>query len=259
MTMQAPVESARADHERAHGRMLAASDPEAIWGWKTPAGRRRARRRARLIAAGGELRPGSHVLEIGCGTGMFTAMFAKTGAHILAVDISPELIERARARGLPGNQVQFFDRPFEACDVDGPFDAIIGSSVIHHLDVEASLRKMFALLRPNGKISFAEPNLLNPQVFLERKLRFLPWFSYVSPDEAAFVRWSLARRLRRLGFVDVLIQPFDWLHPKTPRLLIPVIRGLGWVLEHLPGTREFSGSLFISARRPAENRVRLAA
>jgi 2-polyprenyl-3-methyl-5-hydroxy-6-metoxy-1,4-benzoquinol methylase len=32
------------------------------------------------------------VLEIGCGTGNFTELFAKTGADIIAVDISQELI-----------------------------------------------------------------------------------------------------------------------------------------------------------------------
>ena len=73
----------RAKNEIIHGEMLAQGDTEAIWGWETPAGRLRAERRAGLIAAGAGLRPGVRALEIGCGTGMFTAMFAQTGAQII--------------------------------------------------------------------------------------------------------------------------------------------------------------------------------
>ena len=59
----------RAEREIRHGKLLAASDPESIWGWGTRAGRVRARRRSDLIAAAAGLRPGIRALEIGCGTG----------------------------------------------------------------------------------------------------------------------------------------------------------------------------------------------
>jgi 2-polyprenyl-3-methyl-5-hydroxy-6-metoxy-1,4-benzoquinol methylase len=77
----------RSQHEIEHGTLLSAGDTETIWGWGTPVGRWRARRRVALIANGGELCSGKRVLEIGCGTGLFTEMFAVSGAHITAVDI----------------------------------------------------------------------------------------------------------------------------------------------------------------------------
>jgi 2-polyprenyl-3-methyl-5-hydroxy-6-metoxy-1,4-benzoquinol methylase len=241
----------RYQHEIEHGRMLATQDPERFWGWKTPAGQCRARRRARLIMAGGRLGPGKRVLEIGCGTGMFTATFAESGARILAVDISPDLIARARRRGLPAERVTFLNRPFEECAINGPFDAIIGSSVLHHLDVPSALRKIHDLLEPGGVISFAEPNYLNPQVFLERVFQHWACFSYVSPDESAFVRWPLARQLRELDFENIRVTPRDWLHPRTSLLMMPFVRGLGWLLEHCPGCRELSGSIYLTAQKPA--------
>src|ERR1700730_7439138 len=155
----------RADREIKHGEWLAAHDTETVWGWGTPAGRIRARRRADLIIAGATLSPGKRVLEIGCGTGMFTEMFAATGATIIAVDISPELLTKARSRGLPPGQVTFCERRFEDCDVEGPFDSVIGSSVLHHLEIGSAIRRIKDLLKPGGKLSFAEPNMLNPQVF----------------------------------------------------------------------------------------------
>lgn len=72
----------RAANEIAHGRLLATAESEAIWGWSTPAGQFRVRRRADLIIDAAGLRPNRSVLEIGCGTGLFTAHFAATGARI---------------------------------------------------------------------------------------------------------------------------------------------------------------------------------
>jgi 2-polyprenyl-3-methyl-5-hydroxy-6-metoxy-1,4-benzoquinol methylase len=240
----------RADREIKHGEWLAVHDTEVVWGWGTPAGRIRARRRADLIISGAALSPGKRVLEIGCGTGMFTEMFAATGATIVAVDISPELLQKARARHLPPGQVTFYERRFEECDVEGPFDAVIGSSILHHLEVESAVRRIRVLLKPGGRISFAEPNMLNPQVFLERRFKHWQIFSYTSPDETAFVRWQLARQLREVGFEGVSIQPFDWLHPSTPKPFIKTVSAVGWLLESVPLLREFSGSLNIGAKLP---------
>jgi len=244
--------NSRATHEIRHGELLAGQDTELIWGWGTPAGRLRARRRAELIGKGAKLGPGVLALEIGCGTGMFTEMFARTGARIIAVDISPDLLKKANARGLPEDRVRFLQRRFEDCDVEGPFDAVIGSSILHHLEPEPTYAKIYELLKPGGVMSFAEPNMLNPQVFMERKLRRL--FPYVSPDETAFVSWKLRRALRQKGFVDVEITPYDWLHPSVPRPFIRLVSVVGRAFETIPLLRELAGSLYIRAVRPTGER-----
>ena len=240
--------STRAEHEVSHGRWLAEQDTEKVWGWDTPAGRLRAQRRAQKIIDGARVQRTDRVLEIGCGTGLFTEMFAATGARIVAVDISPELLAKARLKNLPIEQVNFLEKRFEDCEVDGPFDAIIGSSILHHLDIDQSIQRIKVLLKPGGRIGFAEPNMLNPQVYLERRFQYLPMFSYTSPDETAFVRWKLAAKLREAGFHDISIEPFDWLHPATPKSVIGTVRSIGKLLEMIPGVREFSGSLTISAQ-----------
>ena len=240
--------NSRAQAEVEHGKRLSVADPEAIWGWGTAAGQLRARRRANLVLAGAQIGPGDRVLELGCGTGMFTEMFATSGADIVAVDVSDELLARARARGIPN--VRFLCRRFEDCEFDKPFDAIIGSSVLHHLDVDDALTMILRFLKPGGLFSFAEPNYLNPQVFAERRLRFIrPLFWHVSPDETAFVRWRFQVQLTTSGFDEVVITPYDWVHPATPARLIPFVRAVGGALERTPIIREFSGSLYINARR----------
>jgi len=238
----------RASREIEHGLKLAKNDTEFVWGWGSPAGKLRAARRAGLIVECAGLNSRSHVLEIGCGTGLFTAMFAKTGARLVAVDISGELLQKAQQRDLPPLQVRFIEKRFEDCALEGPFDAVIGSSVLHHLDLFPSCLKIFSLLKPGGIMAFAEPNLLNPQVFLERKCR--KWFPYISSDETAFLRWRLKRILLGTGFENVKIIPFDWLHPATPEKLVPLIQKFGHSIEKIPVFREFAGSLLIGALRP---------
>ena len=244
----------RVANEIAHGRMLAAAESEEMWGWSTPAGQRRARRRADLIIQAADLRAGRTALEIGCGTGMFTEQFAAAGARLIAVDVSPDLLAKAAARQLPADRVRFEQRRFESLDRAEPalqawaadgFDAIVGSSVLHHLDIPAAIETCKRLLATGGRIAFAEPNLLNPQVWMERNFR--SWFPYVSPDETAIVRWPLQRQLQRAGFANVRITPFDWLHPATPPSLIHLVGRAGRVVEQIPGLREFAGSVLISA------------
>jgi SAM-dependent methyltransferase len=244
-----PEASSRAQHEIVHGKWLSEQNTESIWGWGSPAGRLRARRRAELVATGAGLRHGVHAIEIGCGTGLFTELFCDSGANIIAVDISEELLAKARARRLPADRVQFVCAQFEETTIPGGYDAVVGSSVLHHLDLARALVAIRRLLRPRGVLSFAEPNLLNPQVFLERHPPFFlrDYYSYTSPDETAFVRWRLRAQLAAAGFDSVTITPFDWLHPSTPPALIPAVRRLGATLERLPIAREFSGSLYIRA------------
>ena len=77
------VYSGRGRREIIHSRSLATVNTEAVWGWGTPAGRIRARRRAALVSTAAGLCPGIRVLEVGCGTGVFTEMFAQTGAMVI--------------------------------------------------------------------------------------------------------------------------------------------------------------------------------
>jgi len=152
----------RARHEIEHGALLASENPEVVWGWGTLAGRLRAARRGQLIAEAAGLAEGQNVLEVGCGSGLFTSIFAESGASILAVDISEDVLRLARQRIDLSQRVRFACQRLEDADVDGPFDAVVGSSVLHHLEVDTALARIHALLKDGGVLAFAEPNLLNP-------------------------------------------------------------------------------------------------
>ncbi len=244
------MKSEKSLKEIKHGVFLAKGNPENVWGWGSPAGQVRAMRRAELIIRSAGLAPGMRALEIGCGTGLFTEMFVNTGAKLVAVDISADLLAVAQTRGVPKGKVRFLKARFEDCEIGGPFDAIIGSSVLHHLDLERALKKIYELLEPGCRMVFAEPNMLNPQIFLQKNVSWIKKRMGESPDETAFVRWSLMSFLLKAGFDKIGITPFDWLHPVTSKPFVQFVDSLSQFVEKIPVVREFSGSLLISARRP---------
>jgi 2-polyprenyl-3-methyl-5-hydroxy-6-metoxy-1,4-benzoquinol methylase len=245
--------SSRVENEIAHGKILSETGAEQVWGWGTAAGQVRFHRRAEWISHHAGLKSGVHALEIGCGTGNFTEYFACSGASILALDISEELLELARQRHLPST-VRFVCQPFETLDMPGTFNAIIGSSVLHHLDITSALAGIFHLLKPGGVIAFAEPNMLNPQIMLQKNIPWIKKHVGDSPDETAFFRRQIKSLLRKVGFEIIEVVPLDWLHPATPANAIKYIQPLELKLEKIPLVREFAGSLYITACRPFETK-----
>ena len=248
---QINAHSGRSIREIEHGKRLAESDPENIWGWGTQAGKKRAERRGAQIISAANITADQKTLEIGCGTGIFTEIFSRTGAEIIAVDISPELISMAENRRMASSKVQFLCVRFEDYEADELFDTVVGSSVLHHIELDSALKNIFRLLKPGGRIVFAEPNFLNPQVFA--MMTFLRNFlSGVSHDETAFIRWSLSKTLMEIGFEEIRITPTGWLHPYTPAKLINIVSKVEFLLERIPLINEFSGSLLIKAKKPLE-------
>ena len=89
--------------------------------------------------------------------------------------------------------------------------------------------------------------MLNPQIPIQKNVSWVKRKLGDSPDETAFFRWPLQRLLERTGFRDVRIDPFDFLHPKTPRLLVSRFNALGRFFEMMPVVSELAGSLYIRA------------
>jgi len=194
-----------------------------------------------------DIREGMRILELGCGTGYFTRELARTGAMIDAVDISPELLAAAREH-CPTVNVTFQIQNAYALEYeDSVFDAVVGSSVLHHLAIEQALTQIYRVLRPRGTICFTEPNMLNPQIAIQKNVPAVKRRLGDSPDESAFFRWALRRQLERADFARIQIRPFDFLHPQTPSRLIPLIRTAGDWCERIPLISEIAGSLYIKA------------
>jgi ubiquinone/menaquinone biosynthesis C-methylase UbiE len=238
----------RKAHELAHGKLLAPHAIE-IWGWGTPAGQERAKRRTEFLINHARIKKGMKVLEYGCGTGMFSRRLAETGATFFSIDISPELIQEAKKQ--PHPQVTFSVGDIESLNFPNEsFDAVIGSSVLHHVDVPRTLAETFRVLKPGGWIAFAEPNMMNPQIALQKNIPYIKRKMGDSPDETAFFRWRVGRMLQRAGFLEVIVKPFDFLHPAIPVRFISMMKRIGETIEKIPVLNEIAGSLILSGHKP---------
>ena len=222
-----------------------------MWGWTGPAGRIRAARRAEFLVEAAQLGPGVRCLELGAGTGEFTTRLAETGCELTALELSEATAEICRQRTHGRAEVVVGNAETGAGLEGREFDAIVGVSVLHHLDMELTLRNTFPHLRPGGRFAYSEPNMANPQVWAERHLSWVARRRHVTEHETAFRPSELTRLLQSAGLVVELAEPFEFLHPALPaRLIRPVLTVERW-LERTP-VRAIAGSIRVSGRRPPD-------
>ncbi len=125
------------------------------------------------------LRPGSAVLDYGCGEGAYCALHAAHRGHrVTAIDISPVAIERARASAVERGVAEGIEfRVMNAEELEFPdrsFDAVGGLGVLHHLDIERAMENVTRVLMPGGRAFFLEPLGHNP---------FINWFRNRTPEQ----------------------------------------------------------------------------
>jgi ubiquinone/menaquinone biosynthesis C-methylase UbiE len=234
----------RIERERRHAQRILEFD-EAHWGWSSDAGRIRRARRADFLAAD----PSTElaVLEIGCGSGTFTADLARAFPRLVAIDVADTLLEVARSRS-PTIDFRVMDA-HRMSFANETFDLVVGCSVLHHLDWSEALREVHRVLKPGGRVRFSEPNLWNPQIFVQKNWPWLKRRLGDSPDEYAFTARRITSDLESAGFDDVRAEPYEFLHPSVPpRAIGAVLRLESW-LEKTP-LSAIAGSLRITARKP---------
>lgn len=144
----------------------------------------------------------AEVLEIGCGDQAEAWELAARGLDVTAIDISPVAVEGARARAAEENLtgLKFQEMNAEALTFeDASFDAVIGSGILHHLDLGLGVPEVARVLRPGGVGVFLEPLGLNPAIRMYR--RVTP--GERTPDEHPLLRADLQFMERWFEQVDL--------------------------------------------------------
>lgn len=90
------------------------------------------------------------VLEVGCGWGELATWIARdTGAEVIAVDLSPRMVELARASGIDARVADVQELPF----ADGEFDLVVAAWMLYHVpDIDRALAEIARVLRPAGRL-----------------------------------------------------------------------------------------------------------
>jgi SAM-dependent methyltransferase len=175
-----------------------------------------------------DAQPGERVLDVGCGDGALTARLAATGAELVGVDASPDLLGAARGRGLDVRECDANALPFLR-----EFDAVFSNAALHWMrDPDAVVAGIARALRPGGRFVAefgGHGNVAAPRVALDAVLArrgidaaaLMPWYlptpdAYAAVLEAAgFVvdRIALQPRLTPLpgemaDWLETFAQPF---------------------------------------------------
>jgi SAM-dependent methyltransferase len=105
-------------------------------------------------------RPDDDVLDVACGPGLVAARIACNARSVVGVDITPEMIERARSHASTSKlaNLRFEVAPGESLPfADASFDRVVSRLAIHHFAEPAiALREMRRVLRPTGTLTIAD-------------------------------------------------------------------------------------------------------
>jgi tRNA (cmo5U34)-methyltransferase len=96
-----------------------------------------------------------HILDVGAGTGLLTALLAAAlpKATFTLVDISPQMLEQAKARFGEDTRFQYQVVDFQTDHLPHPCDAVVSALSLHHaelMELSKVFRRIHAALAPKG-------------------------------------------------------------------------------------------------------------
>lgn len=186
-----------------------------------------------------QVRPGQRWLDLGCGSGVLTRELMSLGAHVVAVDGSPEMLRQAQRfiGSEDEKKVTWIQSDVEALPrlSINAFDGVLCSSVIEYVEYPSALmREAFRVLRPDGSLVISLPPrwaAVRTAQKVVRKIRAVfgsNRHTYLSVSKFEIAPQQAARWLDGEGFLLDQVTAFD---PVLPRALSRVLRPSLLVLE----------------------------
>lgn len=193
---------------------------------------------------------GGDLLEVGCGTGLILERLVPHCRSAKGVDLSPGMLEPARARGLDVQVGSATELPFD----DESFDVVCSFKVLAHVpEIERAFVEMLRVTRPGGYV-LAE--LYNPWSLraLVKRLGPAGAISDRTRESAVYTRFDSPRQVKRLvppGAEIVGSRGVRILVPAAMTMKIPVLKSLlrraEWALCDSPAS--MFGGFWIAAIR----------
>lgn len=166
-------------------------------------------------------------LDFGCGVGRLSQPLAARFERVIAVDVAPSMLAKARELAPPGLNIAWTlnARPDLACVPDAGVDLLYSRIVLQHIPPDLALgyiREFVRVLRPGGLAVFQVPERGEDSAWRARLKRLLPR--------------ALLRAYRRLRYgpralVDLEVQ----MNGIPPAQVHEAVRASGGVVEALGG------------------------
>ncbi len=174
-----------------------------------------------LLAAIDSFRPTGDVLEVACGSGIWTQRLLRSAVSVAAVDGAPEMLRRARNRVGIAAPVRYIEADLLAWRADRRYDAVFFGFWISHVPEDkftSFWSTVSDALKPGGRVFFFDDNYRTEAELIEgtrsaivqRRLNDGTPFKVVKiPYDPA----ALEQRLRELRW-DITVTgtsgPFYW-------------------------------------------------
>lgn len=165
------------------------------------------------------VRPGTRVLDVGCGVGRWSCRLARRGASVTGVDLSPTMIAQAQARAAAQGvaaRCRFAAQDLAALEVEGQFDLILGVTVLQHVLEPAALRAavqgLCSHLAEDGTLILLEAAPERPVASCDSPV-------FQARPRETYLRLFEACGLTVQAVTGVDPAPFkSWLLPRLPRI-----------------------------------------
>jgi ubiquinone/menaquinone biosynthesis C-methylase UbiE len=167
---------------------------------------------------------GKKILDLGCGTGIYTKILKKKGAKVQGIDISPKMIEFAKqyVKGVDFKVGSAYKLPYKS----GTFDIVLASLVVHYFgNLDKAFKEIRRVLKKNGVFIFSSDN---PLVSVTHRIKGKPRKFRVFGDY--FNEGKFYERWPKLG-IRLAYQHF------TFQTMIRTIVRNGFVLEDFIDTK----------------------
>jgi len=172
------------------------------------------------------LAQGREVLEVGCGTGLILSRLSAVAARAEGIDLSPGMLEKARARGLNVREASATELPF----AESSFDLVVSFKVLAHVpDIHRALAEMARVCRPGGRVLAELYNPLSLR-FLAKRLGGPGKISDGRNEADVYTRWDAPTKLKSLLPPSLELSEVRGLRVLTPAAFVHRLPLLGSAL-----------------------------